>query len=67
MFGAEKGDEVALDFCGPSSADVAAAWRAVGAERRLLPHNENRFLSWLWTEWTEADAELVAHPGTAYS
>eukprot|EP01048_Picozoa_sp_COSAG05_P020184 COSAG05_NODE_3364_length_2113_cov_2.916584_1_plen_568_part_10 len=60
IFGATVGDEVAFSFAGPSSFSVAQFWQGVGAERGLLSHNPNRFLSWFWTQMTEESADVVA-------
>lgn len=60
IFGATVGDELAFGFAGPSSLSVCQLWQGVGAERGLLSHNANRFLSWFWTQMTEKTADAVA-------
>ena len=63
IFDAAAGEELAFGFAPGGSAGsgaVAALWRGVGEERGLLTRNENRFLSWMWTQMTEASADDVA-------
>lgn len=64
IFYATVGDEVAFGIARgdalAGSLAVSKLWRSVAAERGLLDlEKPNRFLSWLWTEVTEATADAV--------
>jgi hypothetical protein len=53
--------KLAFTFAGPSSKDVASVWQAVGrAEGIEQKRNDNRYLTWIWTDADEMDMDLKA-------
>jgi hypothetical protein len=59
IFNAIEGDKLAFSFTGNASSDVAKTWQTVGMDQGVLQNNPQRFLSWLWTDFTEATASQV--------
>ena len=58
IFNAEPGDELALAFASQGPVAAAATWGVVGAQRGIT-ENQNRFLSWMWTDLTEATVDVM--------
>lgn len=56
IFAASVGDELAFAVSDPRerSAGVAATWLSVASDREWPRPSPNRFLSWFWTDLTEA-------------